>query len=110
MGGPQPGVKLPPFTAILLRRPRKGQQYDPVAAANGKPQVLIFQDNSVVDQKGLLLCGGTLAQIDNRSPLGLSFSTTFLVDDPEPSGTFKHDLQDQIADVIEMSISVASDQ
>ena len=103
--GPQPGEKLPPFKATGLRGERKGLEYDPVAAAGGKPLLLIFQDNSVVGQKGLLLCGKALARIAKKSSTGLQVSTTFLVDDPAPETIFQYDFMDQIDDVIQMSVS-----
>ena len=103
--GPQPGEKLPPFEATIFRGPRKGEKYDPVAAAQRKPLVLIFQDDSVVGQKGLLLCGPAFARIAEKSSTGLVVSTTFLVDDPTPDLVFEYDFVDKIHDVIEMSVS-----
>ena len=103
--GPQPGEKLPALRVIGLRGPHKGKDYDPVAAAKGKPLVLIFQDNSVVGQKGLFLCGEPFARIAEKAPHVFHVSTTFLVDDPTPSDIFKYDFMHEIADVIEMSIS-----
>ncbi len=103
--GPQPGEKLPPLTVTGIRGDFVGSEYDPVAVAGKKPLVLIFQDNSVVGQKGLLLTGPALARIAEKSPTGLHVSTTFLVDDPTPRAIFKYDFVDQISDVIQMSIS-----
>ena len=103
--GPQPGEPLPAFKVTGLRGKYKGEEYDPVAAADGKPLVLIFQDNSVVGQKGLLLCGEVLATIAKKFPQGLHVSTTFLVDDPTPSKIFEYDFMHEIDDVIEMSVS-----
>lgn len=102
--GPQLGEKLLPFKATVLRGKRKGDKYDPIAAADGKPLVLIFQDDSVVGQKGLLLCGGALETIAKKSRHGLHVSTTFLVDDPSGK-ILKYDFMDEIANIIQMSVS-----
>lgn len=103
--GPQPGERLPAFKAVGLRGRHKGKVIDPVALADGKPLVLIFQDNSVVGQKGLLLCGNLLATIAENCPQGLHVSTTFLVDDPTLSKVFEYDFMDEIDNVIQMSVS-----
>ena len=103
--GPQPGEKLPAFQATGLRGKRKDDKYNPVAVADGKPLVLIFQDNSVVGKKGLLLAGPALARIAEESPVGLHVSATFLVDDPAPSQIIEYDFMDKISDVIQMSVS-----
>lgn len=103
--GPQPGERLPAFQAIGLRGETKGKELNPLAMAGDKPLVLIFQDNSVVGQKGLLLCGDTFARIAEKSPQGLHVSTTFLVDDPTLSEIFEYDFMDKINDVVRMSVS-----
>lgn len=103
--GPQPGERLPPFTATVLKGDLRGKQLDPVAQADGKPLVLIFQDNSVVGQKGLLLCGGVLARIAEKSEQGLQVSSTFLVDDPTLSEIFEYDFMDKINGIVQMSVS-----
>ena len=103
--GPQPGERLPAFQAIALRGKQRGEVIDPIARAGGKPLLLIFQDKSVVGQKGLLLCGGALATIAEKSPQGLHVSATFLVDDPDLNKIFQYDFMDKIHSVVEMSVS-----
>ena len=104
--GPQPGEKLPNFEVIGLHGKRKGQTYNPVKLANGKPLVLIFQDNQVPGQKGLLLNGDVLTQIAKNSPKGLEVHSVFLVDDPTPENVFEYDnIKNRIAPVIQMGIS-----
>ncbi|MBI1923511.1 hypothetical protein HYR99_04595 [Candidatus Poribacteria bacterium] len=44
--GPQPGEKLPPFKVTGLGREFDGKEFDPVALADGKPQILFIQDES----------------------------------------------------------------
>ncbi len=104
--GPQPGERLPTFKVTGLRGKYKGKEIDPLALANGKPLVLIFQDNSVVGQKGLALCGKILAQIADHSPKGLHVWTTFLVDDPTLNNIFRYDFLHEIDNVIEMGVSL----
>jgi len=103
--GPQTGEKLPSFKVIGLHGQRKGQEYDPVQLAGGKPLVLIFQDNQVPGQKGLLLNGDVLTQIAKNSPKGLEVHSVFLVDDPTPENVFEYDFKDRIPPVIQLSIS-----
>ena len=79
--GPQSGEKLAAFTAIGLTH-RKGEEFDPVATNAGKPQVLIFQDQSEVAVKGLYLFGPVLEKISNKSKTGLTATVVFLADDP----------------------------
>ena len=40
--GPQPGEKVPSFTATNLRGENAGQELDPVAMAKGKLHLLVF--------------------------------------------------------------------
>ena len=103
--GPQAGEKLPSFKVIGLHGKRKGQEYDPVKLAAGKPLVLIFQDNQVPGQKGLLLNGQVLTQIAKNSPTDLEVHSIFLVDDPTPENVFEYDFKDKIPPVIQMGIS-----
>ena len=103
--GPQAGERLPPFVVTGLRGPFQGREFDPVAASVGAPSVIIFQDNSVVGQKGLLLAGPALERIAERAPDGLFVWTTFLVDDPSPRSIFEYDFMDEIVDVVQMGVS-----
>ena len=103
--GPQAGEKLPGFKVIGLHGKRKGQEYDPTKVSDGKPMVLIFQDNQVPGQKGLLLNGAVFSEIAKRSAKGLDVFSVFLVDDPSPENVFEYDFKDQIPPVVQMSIS-----
>ena len=103
--GPQPGEKLPPFKVVGLHGERKGKEYDPVALADGKPLVLIFQDNQVPGQKGLLLNGQIFESIAKNSPKGLEVHSVFLVDDPTPENVFEFDFKNEIAKTVQMSVS-----
>ncbi len=103
--GPQPGEKLPSFKVIGLHGKRKGEEYDPVKLAGDKPLVLIFQDNQVPGQKGLLLNGEVLSQIASKSPNGLEVHSVFLVDDPTPENVFEYDFKDRIPPIVQMGIS-----
>ncbi|MEM6691853.1 MAG: hypothetical protein AAF664_20660, partial [Planctomycetota bacterium] len=103
--GPQAGERLLPFQATVLNGSDKGKSVDPVAQAKGIPAVFIFQDDSVVGQKGLLFNGKVWSKIAARSSEGLFVSATFLVDDPTPSKVFKYDFMESIDDIIQMSVS-----
>ncbi len=103
--GPQPGEPLPPFKVTGFLGAKRGEVFDPVDLAAGKPLMLIFQDDSVVGQKGLLLCGKTLAKIAEESRQGFMISATFLVDDPTPSKVFQYKFADKIDKAIVMSVS-----
>lgn len=103
--GPQPGEKLPPFKVVGLHGERKGKEYDPVVLADGKPLVLIFQDNQVPGQKGLLLNGQIFESIAKNSPKGLEVHSVFLVDDPTPENVFEYDFKNEIAKTVQMSVS-----
>ena len=103
--GPQPGERLPDFTATGIRGDSDGEELNPVSIADDGPLVLIFQDDSVTGQKGLLLCGRALAHIAERSPDGLHVSATFLVDDRTTGLLFEYDFMDEIDEVIELSVS-----
>ncbi len=79
--GPQRGEQLRPFQVVELVGPRKGRTYDPVVSAGGKPQVLIFLDDSEVTIKGLYFLGMALDRVVTRSDGGLDVTVVFLGED-----------------------------
>lgn len=105
--GPQKGEKLPHFTATSLVGKDKGEQIDPIALAGGRPQILIFQDDSGVAVRGLFGMTSVIAKIDKASKAGLRMATVFLTDDSEKmtafAGRFADRLQEAGMDVIGMS-------
>ena len=80
--GPQTGEELPSFKATGLRADSDGKEFDAVALANGKPQILIFQDETGVGLRGLLSLTRMLATVDEKSAQELHATTIFLGDDP----------------------------
>ncbi len=93
--GPQSGEKLPAFTAIGVTGPHKDKAYDPVARVKDKPQLLIFQDYSVVSMKGLYLLAPVLDTISSKSEADLVATAVFLGDDPSELAA------NEVADLIE---------
>ena len=80
--GPQAGERLPVLSVVGFRGENKGKTFDPVANAKGKPQILIFQDQSPVGVKGLFLFAPVLSRIAEQSKDGLDVTVVFLGDDP----------------------------
>lgn len=103
--GPQRGEPLPAFTATGLRGELKGKQFNPVERAGEKPLVLMFQDNTVVGQKGIFLSSPVFERIAEKAKTGLQVSTTFLVDDPTAANVFEHDFMSGIPALVEMSVT-----
>ena len=79
--GPQPGESLPPFQVVGVSGPLAEKDYDPVALADGKPHVLIFQDTDGATLKGLYFLGPVLDRIVQKSKSDLQVSVVLLSDD-----------------------------
>lgn len=79
--GPQVGEKLPALQVRLAVGDKAGSTMDPVAAAEGKPQVLIFQDPTE-GLRGLVAFSRLLTTIRKKSKLDLDATVVFVGDDP----------------------------
>ena len=79
--GPQPGETLPPVKATGIRGADDGQQFDAVARADGKPQILIFQDESGVGIRGLVGLSRLILQIAAEADQPIHTTSVFLDDD-----------------------------
>ena len=80
--GPQPGEKLPSLNVTNLRVDSDGKEFDAIALANGKPQILIFQDETGVGLRGLVGLTRMLSTVDEKSAQELHATAVFLGDDP----------------------------
>ncbi|MBI1923129.1 hypothetical protein HYR99_02650 [Candidatus Poribacteria bacterium] len=88
--GPQPGEKLPSFKATGLRGDLDGKEFDPVALAAGKPQILIFQDDNPNEgDRSIYTLFSSLRRIASKSKQELHMSLVFLGDDPDTPGLKK---------------------
>lgn len=90
--GPQPGEKLPFFKATGVRDALDGEEFDAVSMAGGKPQILIFQDETGVGIRGLRRLTRLLSRVENKSDQDLHTAVVFLGDDPAKITKFVKDL------------------
>jgi len=67
--GPQPGGTLPPLRFTGFRGELDGQELDAIALADGKPQLLFIQDESIQGIKALLPFEGLISRILSKSDL-----------------------------------------
>ena len=87
--GPQPGEKLRGFTVLPLKRNHPEEEFDPVALAlaAGKPQFLIFIDDSdVAEGTGSFQNAAKL--IDEHSQTGLAATVVILAHDRKREETY----------------------
>ena len=103
--GPQPGEKLPSFKAIGLRGETEGKERDAVAAAAGKPQLLIFQDDNRVGFRGIYGIAGALSKIAEKSEKGLSVQVVFLGDDANELSTMLKRIAARLPEALTIGIS-----
>ncbi len=80
--GPQPGEKLPSLKATGIRGGAKDVTFDFIAKADGRPHVLLLQDESGVGLRGLYDVAGVVNKISKKSEKDLHISVVFLSDDP----------------------------
>ena len=80
--GPQRGEKLIGFKAVELVGDNQGNTIDPVAAADGRPQVVFLQDGNGVAIRGLFGIVDAIGKIDEKIDQDLHVSCVFLTDDP----------------------------
>ena len=80
--GPQPGEKLPPLPATGVYSEIDDKTFDFIAKADGRPHVLLLQDESRVGLRGLIGVARVVDKISNRSDKDLHMSVVFLGDDP----------------------------
>lgn len=81
--GPQPGEKVPAFTAASLVGEDRNKEIDPIAAAGDQPQVLFFQDESGVAIRGLFGIVKAISKINQVADKKLHVTCVFLADDPD---------------------------
>ena len=79
--GPQPGEKLPPLKATGIRGAAKGKTFDFIAKTDGKPLVLLLQDESGVGLRGLYDIAGVVDKISNKFDKDLHLNVVFFSDD-----------------------------
>ena len=80
--GPQSGEKLPRFRATSLFGENKGETFNPVSLADGRPQIIFFQTDSGVALRGLFGVGNVLGKINANSDRDIHLACIFLNDDP----------------------------
>ncbi len=103
--GPQPGEKLPSFKAIGIRGETEGKELDAIAAAAGKPQLLIFQDDNRVGFRGIYGIAGALSKIVEKSEKGLSVQVVFLGDDANELSTLLKGIAKRLPEVVTLGVS-----
>ena len=80
--GPQRGEKLIGFKAVELAGDNQGKTIDPIAVADGRPQVIFLQDGNGVAIRGLFGIVDAIGKIDEKTDQDLHVSCVFLADDP----------------------------
>jgi hypothetical protein len=103
--GPQPPERLPSFTALGITGELAGKEFDAVALADGKPQILVFQDDSGVGVRGIFQFSRLLSHIAGKSKTGLHASTIFLGDDPAALTTFTSRFAERLGENLVPGIS-----
>ena len=103
--GPQPGEKLPSFKATGIRGETEGKEFDAIAAAAGKPQLLIFQDDNRVGFRGIYGISGALSKIVEKSEKGLSVQVVFLGDDATELSSILKRIASRLPEVITLGVS-----
>ena len=103
--GPQPGEKLPSFKATGIRGETEGKELDAIAAAAGKPQLLIFQDDNRVGFRGIYGISGALSKIVEKSEKGLSVQVVFLGDDATELSSILKRIASRLPEVITLGVS-----
>ncbi len=78
--GPQPGETLTGFTVLHLKRNHLQGEFDPVALAAGKPQFIIFIDDSDIGE-GIGAFLHTAYWVDKLSQTGLAATVVILTHD-----------------------------
>ncbi len=104
--GPQPGEKLVSFQAAGFAGEHKEKILDPIAMANNRPQLIVFQDDGGASSRGLFDLSGSIAKIDRHSDIDLHVSVILLSDDPvafEPYAGMFPALLERGVDVIAFS-------
>ena len=104
--GPQPGEKLVSFQAVGYAGEHKEQMLDPIAMANNRPHLIVFQDDEGASSRGLYDLSGSLATIGRKSDVDLHVSVILLSDDPvdfEPYAGMFPALLERGVDVIAFS-------
>ena len=80
--GPQSGEKVPRFRVTSLFGDNKGETFNFVTLANGRPQIIFFQTDSGVALRGLFGLGKVLGKIATKTERDLHVACVFLTDDP----------------------------
>ena len=102
--GPQPGEKLPPLLATGTRGRAKGKTFDFIAKADdGKPHILLLQDESGVGLRGLYDIAGVVDKISNASKQELQMSVVFLGDDPAALKQITQHVPENVGDLVGIS-------
>ncbi|TWT94439.1 hypothetical protein [Stieleria varia] len=79
--GPQAGEKLPSFKAIGIAGEQSDKELDLVEIADGKPMILIFQDDTPAGIRGLFGFARAIDAIKKQTDKQLTFASVFLDDD-----------------------------
>ena len=103
--GPQSGEKLPSFKAFGIRGKTEGKELDAIAAAAGKAQVLIFQDDNRVGIRGIYGISRALSKIVEKSKKGLSIQVVFLGDDATELSSMLKRIATRLPEVITLGTS-----
>ncbi|MEC7354385.1 MAG: hypothetical protein VYC80_16860 [Planctomycetota bacterium] len=81
--GPQPGEKMATLKVMSLAGDLKGKEIDPIALADGGPQILFFQDESGVAIRGLFGVVRSISKITQNTEQKVHITCVFLSDDPD---------------------------
>ncbi len=94
--GPQPGEKLPTLKAIGLSGDLNGKQVDPVALAEGKPQLLLIMNSEGVGVRGAFGLAEVVNNLSRKAETDLHTSIVFLGDDQNAIRAFTGRLNDAL--------------
>lgn len=82
--GPQQGEPLPPLKVTGVFGELDGKEFDPIALADGIPQILLFFEGSELGYKGLYIFLDNMPSIVvENAKQGLQMTAVFLGNDPD---------------------------
>ncbi len=102
--GPQPGEKLAPFKVMVALGDNAGHEVDPVAAADGKPTLLVFVHK--LTRPGMALTRGLTAYAKSQSAQGVVSGIVWLDDDQAEAEAYLNRARGSLQFVVPVGVSV----
>jgi hypothetical protein len=102
--GPQPGESLAPFKVLTVLGENSGREIDPVAAADGKPTLLVFVHK--LTRPGMALTRGLTAYAKSQSAKGVVSGVIWLDDDQAKAEAYLKRASGSLKFVVPVGVSV----